>query len=651
MKNKKILLLVPHQDDEIILCGSFLKGLVDKGHQTFVVYMTNGDYDVQIGAVRLQEALNVMKLYDIPENHVIFMGYANQYTPEGPHIYNAEPGKTLKSRFGRTKTYGLPEHPEYCYQRYGKHHLYQRENLIEDLVNILEEILPHVIFVTDVEMHIDHIANALFLYEAMGILLKKFPDFKPLIYKKQGYSTDWYAEADYSTLNNAATKKGKSYAYVNCEVSPFLDPYIRWEERIRIPVDRTARIEKKEENIVYKALQLYQSQHAQEHFENILNSDSVFWRRRTDSLTYRSQISVSSGAAEYINDFKTLDCKNIAHANKWCLNKGIWRPSPEDRRPVIVFELERAAVISEVVIYQEFCPQSAILRSRLVFDQSDSLDMGPLEKRRPTVVQFTPRKVSRLEYVIEEWSDANISPGISEIEIYEEVHAQLVQIKIMINDNFVYDYYVKGALTGVIGIYRFYQDGSTDIAPNCNDYEIVLSDRAGNVKEQYLNENKLQGVMEEAYLVLQVFCKLDKRISDKVEIWKTEEELTPDSVIQNNRDSMLLTWIALKQDGVNWGKYFEKHAYHSVAVYGLGEWGVRCIKELQDSGVTIKYVVDKNIRRVSTYLTLYSPEDELGEVDVLIVTVPHHFEEIKMQMSLKLRCPILSIEKIIYSLA
>ena len=65
--------------------------------------------------------------------------------------------------------------------------------------------------VTDVEMHIDHIANSLFFDEVMGVLLKQLPDFRPIIYKKQGYATDWYAVADYSLINNMATKKRKHY--------------------------------------------------------------------------------------------------------------------------------------------------------------------------------------------------------------------------------------------------------------------------------------------------------------------------------------------------------------------------------------------------------------------------------------------------------
>ncbi len=648
---KKVLVLVPHQDDEIILCGSFLKGLVEKEYSVFIVFMTNGDYDNQIGIVRLKEALRVMELYGIPETQVVFMGYANQYAPECPHIYNASSNETVKSRFGNFKTYGLPNHPEYCYQRLGIHHLYQRKNLITDLKNIILEIMPEIILATDVEMHIDHIANSLFLDEVVGILLRQRPDFRPVIYKKQGYKTEWYAIADYSFINNPATKKGKSYAYVNHEITSFLNPYIRWEERIRIPLHKSARTARKEDNIVYKALQLYSSQSALEHFDGLLNSDSVFWRRRTNSVTYRAKVSVSSGDASYINDFKIVDCKKIVHANKWCADASIWHPESEDEKPTITFELEKEMDISEIIIYQEFCPKSEILHSMLIFDGTEKMKIGRLEKRKPTIVCFAARRVKKVQYVIEQCSDSISGVGISEIEIYEECCPQLIQIKIMIDDNFVYDYFVDSCFHEKIGVYQIFEDGSAEAASSLDKYEILLSNGRDSKKEQYLYGSMLLGAMKEEKLLLHISAKEDKNIFDEVVLYKKSIEHTEKFQVWDTKNSILLKWITLKQDKVGFGKYFSTHSYHTIAVYGLGEWGVRFIRELQDSDVKIKYVVDKNIERVSTDFPLYTPEDELEEVDVLVVTAVRSFREIEAQMSCKLQCPIVCIENVIDSLA
>ncbi len=648
---KKVLILVPHQDDDMILCGSFLKGLVEREYQVFVVYMTNGDYDDQIGVIRLQEALDVMNLYGIPESQVIFMGYANQYTPGTPHIYNAKPHEILESRFGNRQTYGLPNHPEYCYLKSGVHHLYRRENLLNDLKEIVLEILPDIIMATDVEMHVDHIANSLFLDEVIGVLLKEIPDFRPIIYKKQGYNTDWYAAADYSPINNVAAKQSTRYSYVNHQVTDFLNPYIRWQDRIRIPIDESARITEKKDNIVYKALELYSSQNAVEYFDSLVNSDSVFWRRRTDGVTYRSRVSATSGQASYLNDFKIIDCENIMHANGWCVNASVWHPALGDEKPVITFELEKETIISEIIIYQEFCPKSEILRSVLLFDGRERLEIERLEKRKPTVVRVAPRPVQKVEYRIERCSGNMVDIGISEIEIYEEHFPMPVQAKIMIDDNLVYDYFVNGRLKGKIGVYQFFQDGSARTAPDLADYEIVLLDEQGNRKAEYLRGDRLYGEMPEQKLILQIFDKKNKEISDTVTIHKTEKELPVDILVPNKEKRLLLKWITLKQDHINLGRYFEMHSLYTIAVYGLGERGIRFLDELRDSNVKIQYVVDKNAKQFAVSFPLYTPNEELEEVDAMVVTVLNGFRDIEERMAYKLQCPIISIEDVIESLA
>ena len=648
---KKVLILVPHQDDDIILCGGFLKGLIEKEYQVFVVYMTNGDSDSQIGYVRMKEALKAMELYGIPETQVIFMGYANQYMSKYSHIYNAGPDEIVASRFGNTKTYGLIEHPEYCYQRYGIHHLYQRKNLIGDLKEIILEILPDIIMATDVEMHVDHIANSLFLDEVIGDLFKSHSDFRPIIYKKQGYATDWYSIADYNAINNAATKENNQYSYVNHEVTDFLNPYIRWIDRIRFPLHISARTEHKEDNIVYKALQIYSSQNAIEHFDSILNSDSVFWKRRTDSVSYTAIISATSGNTSYINDFKIFDCSRIAHANKWCIDASIWRPEQGDLTPAIVFELDKEIDISKVIIYQEFCPKSEILCSALIFDGADRVEIGRLETRKATIVCFEPRRAKKVEYIIEKCSNSMENIGISEIELYRDYNPKLSKIKIMIDDNFIYDYFVDSSLNGKVGIYQIFNDGSAGTSLNMDEYELSLTDSRGTGKDQYIHDYRLSGVMKEDKLILRAFAKIDMSICDEVMLIKKEIQKISDSVNPYKEKHLLLKWLILKQDKVSIRKYFLMNLYATVAIYGLGELGVRVLRELQDSGVEIKYVVDKNAACVSTCFPIYMPDDELEKVDVMVVTAMRHFKKIEEQMSGKLHCPIVSIKDIIDSLS
>lgn len=523
--HKKIMILAPHQDDEVILCGSFLRKLVESEYRIFVVFMTNGDYEENIGQVRMREALEVMRLYHIPKERVIFMGYANEYDSGGPHIYNAAEGQTVCSQFGNKQTYGLPNHPEYCCRKNGQHHLYQRNNLWKDLYDIITEILPDIIFATDTEIHPDHKANSLFFDEVLGKCLKEMPDYRPIVLKKAEYNSAWFGKRDYSILNNAEADYNGGRVYVNHQPSQFSNPYIRWEDRIRFPVDKYARTVFKEDNIVYQALKIYESQHAIEHFDMLMNSDVVFWKRRTQSLTYRANITVSSGDAGYLNDFKLVDSSDIKRkrVDEWVVDKSVWHPSMQDKKAIITIDLEEQSLISEMIIYQEFCPKSEILESTIIFDGKEKIKVNRLEKRRPTVVRFNPRKVQKIEYIIEKCSDEREVPGITEIEVYPPEKKAAAYMKIMINHNFIYDYYAEGELKGKLQIYRIYDDASGETIEDLSGFHIAVTDLEGKSMDvkRYIDKGRLYGKLDNAIRI----CITDKsngNLKDEIVLYKKE---------------------------------------------------------------------------------------------------------------------------------
>ncbi|MCM1425822.1 MAG: polysaccharide pyruvyl transferase family protein [Eubacterium sp.] len=533
---KKIMILAPHQDDEIILCGSFLNKLVELQYQIFVVFMTNGDYEEGIGIIRLKEALEVMRLYHIPEERVIFMGYANEYDKNGPHIYNASEGQIVYSQFGNGQTYGLPHHPEYYYQKTGRHHTYQRENLVTDLYDIMMEIVPDIIFATDMEIHPDHKANSLFLDEVLGKCFRENASFRPIVLKKPEYNSAWFGKRDYNVFNNAQAEYNHGRVYVNNQVSQFSNPYIRWNDRLRLPIDEYARTLCTEDNIVYQALKTYDSQNAIDHFDMLLNSDVVFWKRRTDSLTYNADITVSSGEAYYLNDFKIVDSTDIKRksTDEWNVNASVWRPVITDKMPTVTIALKEETLISEVRIYQEFCPESQVLESDLIMDGQEIIEVGSLEKRRPTIIRFSPRRVKKIEYIIKKCSKERKLPGITEIEVYPVKYRQMKHIKIMLNDNFIYDYFTEGELHDKLQIYQIYDDASADTAKDLSDYHVALTDMEGNgiAKEKYIRNGHLYGILESP-IKIYVTSKNNAAICDEIVIYKRQHGKNKGKRFQN----------------------------------------------------------------------------------------------------------------------
>lgn len=518
----RIMILAPHQDDELILCGSFLQELVEN-YDVYIVFMTNGDYEENIGKIRLREALEVGKLFGIEEAHITFLGYANEYDRDFPHIYNAMSGEVVFSQYGNNKTYGLKSHPEYCYAKTGEHHLYTREHIISDLTEIVQEIMPEVIFSTDVEIHPDHKANSLLIDEVMGKLLKRNKGYAPILLKKPEYTTAWACEDDYSCINNRKTNLRITDVRTNGHRSSFNNPYLKWRDRVRLPVGKSVRVEKKE-NILYKALSLYASQNAKIHYNRMLNSDVVFWQRRTDSLTYSSQICVSSGNGKFLNDFKIVDSRDIRRrdSDSWQTDASIWRPDREDRKPCIDIILEKKEYVSEVVIYQEYYPACRITRSRLRFDSNAEMEVDEVRADGCTKICFPPIYTGKVSYLIDEVSNSDELPGITEIEVYASQTPRLLFSKIMFHDNFVYEYYTTDKISIPIQIYEYWSDGTSRKVTKLGDYNVNVKVQGNEKKTIEIAENRIVGMVK-GRVSLKIERKDNHNITDEVVLIRKKE--------------------------------------------------------------------------------------------------------------------------------
>ncbi|SCY09201.1 Glycosyltransferase WbsX [Lachnospiraceae bacterium XBB2008] len=86
---------------------------------------------------------------------------------------------------------------------------------------------------------------------------------------------------------------------------------------------------------------------------------------------------------------------------------------------------------------------------------------------------------------------------------------------------------------------------------------------------------------------------------------------------------------------------------HSVAIYGMGQVGRHLAIELEKKGMTIEYVIDKNLNIQVSY-PLYSINDELPVVDAIIVTPIWDYDTIHDALSDKMEVRVLSVLELIY---
>lgn len=111
---------------------------------------------------------------------------------------------------------------------------------------------------------------------------------------------------------------------------------------------------------------------------------------------------------------------------------------------------------------------------------------------------------------------------------------------------------------------------------------------------------------------------------------------------------MMNQWVRVKQEGKCLASYFENNGYKKIAVYGMSYVGETLVDELKNTGITVEYGIDKNAELVDADIDIVSIDNQLKKVDAVVVTAITFFDEIEAQLSMKLDCPIISLEDILY---
>ena len=425
---KKVMLLVPHQDDDFNVLGGVIEEYVKYGSDVTVVFSTNGDY-YGLAETRIQEAKNALGCLGLGEDHIIFLGYGDQWSEDGPHLYNAEPGQVMTSAFGSTQTYGTQAASAW---REGVP--YTIDNFLLDIESVILEYLPDVIYCVDYDYNIDHKALSHSFEKVMGRILKEKDGYRPLTLKGYAYSTAWEAESDFYVDNILPTQN------IFLEYYQQKPEIYRWEDRVRLPVNAEGLSRSVISAGQNTALSMYESQGAGLHGTRVINSDKVFWLRRTDSLCYDADIRVSSGDGALLNDFMLLECYDLLDGEPY---DGAWIPEAADAEKRIDVVLAQTQNVAEIVLYDHPDETRNVLNARIDFDDGFSVETGPLHTAGAENVFAVDRSsVSSFTVTILETEG---EAGLTEVEAYGPAAKwQPEYVKIMDEtENFVYDYWIE----------------------------------------------------------------------------------------------------------------------------------------------------------------------------------------------------------------
>ena len=519
-KNVKVLLFVPHQDDEINAAASLLYTLAHGKAQITLVYTTNGDWECP-AAVRFREAVNAAGILGVPEKNILFMGYGDTLNRNDKRHIFYHTDTPARSAAGYTETYGTDTHPDFAFLHEKQHHSYTNENYLKDMLSIIRLTKADIIIGTDFDCHADHRMLSLYLDKAVGMVRKEDPSYKPEIWKRFAYPLAFNAVADYSSVNNPATKLPVVGVTNNYRFDIIGFFYFTWKNRIRIPVPYMAQAGKLRDNLLCRALEQHTSQRIVPAVTQILNSDEVFWSRRTDCISHTAEISVSSGNGAYLNDFMVYNVDNIdddvPEYTDYC-----WRPEAEDPDKTAVFKWKKPVTVEKIILYGAVSTESKIDRLQVTLSNGFSQTVTALPSNGNPLDIVTGKQENVTSCTLKILSATGTDYGISECEIYssKEFASNIVPFcKILIEDNFAYEYFVnKNVKILPLAVYTYGNTGSVALTAE-NGASVIQDGKlfiADSDQEIYIRAQNEDGSVWDQIIIkrLSWFDLKRKKLSD-----------------------------------------------------------------------------------------------------------------------------------------
>jgi LmbE family N-acetylglucosaminyl deacetylase len=269
---KKICVVVPHEDDEILTMGAVLPYL-SMVAEVYIVITTNGDYlGKEYGMKRIEESRKALSSLGVNEEKILFLGYSDQaLTNKGQSIYEAEETEPCEGKAKIKKTYGdrigwTIGDKKISYDRF-----MTLGNLYRDIETIFFTLLPDYIFSIGLDGHIDHDGLSKVVDSVLKNMYEKY-NYTPVVYKMLAHATYWLGSYDYTSWNNKSTViDRKMLENLNKQSSIY-----NWTDRVRFPISREFSLFPTCYKF-YNLLKNYKTQNAKHHFARVLNGDLIFF--------------------------------------------------------------------------------------------------------------------------------------------------------------------------------------------------------------------------------------------------------------------------------------------------------------------------------------------------------------------------------------
>lgn len=271
-----LLVIVPHQDDEILMGAGLIYELLQQKRKITVVLATNGDYecgDYTKGRIRLKESLNSLKVLGLPSEQVIFLGYADTGMSREESfltgLYHAANPEQVFPSSASAVTYGLEEKPELHYENCREHGSYSRNTFLGDLQRLFAQERPDCVLTThSLDMHGDHEALFYFVQEALRGMEKAVRPrlLVGMVHSPEG-DESWPLRGTPVFTCPAGIEEGG----------------LKWEERLVLPLREPLCGGLRDGNLKYEALKKHETAlepNAVDYLMSFIKDEELFWEIR-----------------------------------------------------------------------------------------------------------------------------------------------------------------------------------------------------------------------------------------------------------------------------------------------------------------------------------------------------------------------------------
>jgi trimeric autotransporter adhesin len=408
---KSILVIAPHEDDEIFLAAGVARAAKARGDTVKMVLVTNGDVNgVSTGLAREENSVTAAQTIGLAEEDVIFLGYGDGSLGA---IFRAGSGsQVFTSSAGQTATYGNRGLGGLDYHRYlhGVPGPYSRDTLLADLRDLLINFLPDEIYVASYfDDHDDHMATALLVVEAILSVQRSGVNLPVKLF--QGIVWAPGAPSPWPQVESTGFTPWLPFYKPSCcfdTATPF-----EWERLQHVMVPPEMQTSDRATSLKWRAIQAGFG--AYPWYSSFARREEIFWV--TDfgaNLATRAQVSVSSAdVAGGRGKEKAVD--GVLHGSPV---GGVqeWATSGQLSGAWIQLDWPSPVSVAQVNLYDRPSLSQNVLGGILSFSDGSTIAVDALPpggQVRP--VTFPPKQVGWVRFTVT--LAGGTSAGLSEIEV------------------------------------------------------------------------------------------------------------------------------------------------------------------------------------------------------------------------------------------